>query len=467
MLAKQLQLGEDDAYLALVQAWENALKALSADITKLSFESWVKPIVPLSFEDSTIVLGTPSRFAKNWIENKCISQIKTLLEKELGQGITVVLRYTDSNKQTVLDEPVRPTKKERKKVVDEPVSVPLNPRYSFDTFLVGASNRLAHATAEAISVLPGHTYNPFFLYGMAGLGKTHLMHAIGLAIKQNHPNLRVAYVRGETFTSQYISSLREHKINDFRRRYRNVDVWLVDDVQFLVGKEKTEEEFFHTYNALHDGGKQVVLSSDRAPKDLELDGRLLSRFECGMVADIVAPDLETRVAILQEKAARENLVLPDDVSMYVAKIIRSNIRQLEGALIKLHAYAALMKAPITTELAEEVLGSYFVDADKALPLDPRLVQLAVSRHFGIDTDEIVGKRRNKEIVIARQVAMYLSRELTCASLPAIGRAFGGKDHTTVLHSVQKVQKLIETDTELKNKVDLISKELKSGSEPDN
>ncbi|HOP80570.1 MAG TPA: chromosomal replication initiator protein DnaA, partial [Armatimonadota bacterium] len=253
-------------------------------------------------------------------------------------------------------------------------------------------------------------------------------------------------------------------ISEFRRKYRSVDIWLVDDVQFLVGKEKTEEEFFHTYNSLYDSGKQVVLSSDRAPKDLELDARLLSRFECGMVADIAPPDFETRVAILQEKAARENMVLPDDVAMYVAKIIKNNIRQLEGALIKLHAYAALMKAPLNKELAQEILGSYFIEADKSLPLDPRLVQLAVSRKFEVSVDDLVGTRRNQEIVIARQVAMYLSRQLTNASLPSIGRAFGGKDHTTVLHSIQKIEKLIETDSKLSSIISEISSELTNGSE---
>ncbi len=463
-VAKQLQLGQDDDFLALTKAWDITLNALADKITKPSFESWVKPIIPLSFEDGVAILGTPSKFAKHWLEGKYVNEIKTLLEEQLGRGIRIVLRHSEDSSPALFQEPLPKLRKKTEPLDDEPVSIPLNPRYTFENFVVGASNRLAHATAEAISVLPGHTYNPFFIYGMAGLGKTHLMHAIGLSIQQNNPDLRVAYVRGETFTFQYITALREHRISEFRRKYRNIDMWLVDDVQFLIGKEKTEEEFFHTYNSLYDSGKQVVLTSDRAPKDLELDARLLSRFECGMVADIVAPDFETRVAILQAKAARENLILSNDVAMYVANIIRNNIRQLEGALIKLHAYAALMKAPVTVDLAKEVLGSYFIDADKALPLDPRLVQLAVSRRFKVDVDQLTGTKRNKEIVLARQMAMYLSRELTSASLPTIGKAFGGKDHTTVLHSIQKIKNLIEIDTKLAEISMEIIAELKNGRE---
>jgi len=463
-LAKQLHLGEDDATLALGQAWEHVLDVLSAKVTKPSFESWVKPIVPLSFEDGIAVLGSPSRFAKHWIEGKYLDEIRSLLEEQLGQGIRVVLRYTNDDQPSLLQEPLPPARKISPAKEEDSIFTPLNARYTFDTFVVGSSNRLAHATAQAISAVPGKTYNPFFLYGRAGLGKTHLMHAIGLSLQENYPHLKVAYVRGEDFTFQYITALRQHRISEFRRKYRSVDIWLVDDVQFLVGKEKTEEEFFHTYNSLYDSGKQVVLSSDRAPKDLELDARLLSRFECGMVADIAPPDFETRVAILQEKAARENMVLPDDVAMYVAKIIKNNIRQLEGALIKLHAYAALMKAPLNKELAQEILGSYFIEADKSLPLDPRLVQLAVSRKFEVSVDDLVGTRRSQEIVIARQVAMYLSRQLTNASLPSIGRAFGGKDHTTVLHSIQKIEKLIETDSKLSSTISEISSELTNGSE---
>jgi len=463
-VGKQLQLGEDDAFLALERAWEQARDALAAKVTKPSFESWVKPIVPLSFEDGVAVLGTPSRFAKHWLEGKYLEDIRALLEEQLGQGIRVVLRQATEQQPGLLREPLLATEKPPTRPADDASSIPLNSRYDFDSFVVGPCNRLAHATASAVAGAPGGTYNPLFIYGRAGLGKTHLLHAIGLAVLQCLPHLRVAYVPGETFTFQYVTALREHRIAEFRRRYRNVDVWLVDDVQFLVGKERTEQEFFHTYNALYDGGKQVVLSSDRAPKELELDTRLLSRFECGMVTDIAPPDLETRMAILQTKAAREHLTLPDEVVTYVARVVRTNIRQLEGALIKLHAYAALMNAPVTQTLAEDVLGGYFREQE-ALPLDPVLVQLAVSRRFKVSLDDLTGSKRSQDIVLPRQVAMYLSRQLTTASLPAIGRAFGGKDHSTVLHSINKVGKLVESDQKLSDIVSEISAELRDGKQP--
>lgn len=461
-MEKQLQLGQDDAFLALEEAWGLACESLAGKVQKPSFESWIKPVSPLSFEDGVAVLGTPSRFAKHWLEGKYLADIETLLKEHLGQDIRVVLRQKNDEQSGILQETLPPVRKKKEQAPEESIAIPLNARYTFDSFIVGPCNRLAHATAAAISERPGSTYNPFFLYGRAGLGKTHLAQAVGLAAMDMNPNLKVAYVRGETFTFQYITALREHRIADFRKKYRNIDIWLVDDIQFLVGKEKTEEEFFHTFNALYDDGKQVVLTSDRSPKDLELDPRLLSRFECGMVADIVPPDFETRIAILQNKAERENMNIPYEVITYVANLVRSNIRQLEGALIKLHAYSALMKKQVTQELAEDVLGSYFATVKNDIPLDPRLVQLAVARKFNINVDDITGTKRSQEIVLPRQVAMYLSRELTESSLPAIGRAFGGKDHTTVLHSIQKVKKLIDSDRALLVTIDEIAAELRNG-----
>lgn len=465
-MEKQLQLGQDDAFLALEEAWGYACEALAAKVQRPSFDSWIKPVTPLSYEDGVAVLGTPSRFAKHWLEGKYINDIKVLLEERLGQGIKVVLRQKNEDQTGILQETLPPVRKKTEQAPEESIAIPLNARYTFDSFIVGPCNRLAHATAAAIAERPGSTYNPFFLYGRAGLGKTHLAQAVGLAALDINPNLKIAYVRGETFTFQYITALREHRIAEFRRKYRNIDIWLVDDIQFLVGKEKTEEEFFHTFNALYDGGKQVVLTSDRSPKDLELDPRLLSRFECGMVADIVPPDFETRIAILQAKSDRENMNISYEVVTYVANLVKSNIRQLEGALIKLHAYSALMKKEVTQDLAEDVLGSYFSNVKNDIPLDPRLVQLAVARKFNISVDEITGTKRSQEIVLPRQVAMYLSRELTEASLPAIGRAFGGKDHSTVLHSIQKVKKLIDNDRALSGTVDEISAELRNGKGSD-
>jgi chromosomal replication initiator protein len=456
-------LGQDDAYLALEKAWEHTLASLATKVQKPSYESWIKPVVPLSFDDGVVILGTPSRFAKHWLEGKYLDDIKALLEEHLGQSVRVVLKQKTEGQVPLTDEPLPPAKKKSSQPVEDPIALPLNNKYNFDSFVVGPCNRLAHATAMAISELPGKTYNPFFVYGRAGLGKTHLLHAIGLAALECNPNLHIAYVRGETFTFHYVTALREHKIGEFRKKYRNIDLWLVDDIQFLVGKDRTEEEFFHTYNALYDMGKQVVLTSDRSPKDLELDGRLLSRFECGMVADMVAPDFETRMAILSAKAERENILLPYEVMAYIAGIIKTNVRQLEGALIKLHAYGALMKTDVTEALAKEVLGSYFGDAKEALPLDTRLVQFAVARKFNVSVEDIIGTKRSREIVLPRQVAMYLSRELTDSSLPCIGKAFGGKDHTTVLHSIDKIKRLLDEDGGFSVVVSEIASELRNGS----
>lgn len=464
-MVKQLHFGEDDAILALERAWEGARDALAGRINKPSYDSWIKPIIPLSFDDNVAVLGSPSRFAKHWLEGKYLEDIRALLSEQLGDGVRVVLRQMTESQPEALAEPLPPNaaKIQDNRASDDTVSVPLNSRYCFDSFIVGQCNRLAHATAVAISERPGGTYNPLFVYGRAGLGKTHLLHAIGLVVQQKHPSLRVAYIRGETFTFQYIAAVREHRTAEFRRRYRNIDVWLVDDVQFLVGKEKTEEEFFHTYNALYDSGKQVVLMSDRSPKQLELDSRLLSRFECGMVTDIVSPDLETRIAILQAKAESEGMVLPMDVAEYVASLIKTNIRQLEGALIKLHAFASLMKTPITRELAQETLGTYFQQEQECMALEPRLVQVAVADKFHVTVEDMVGTKRSQGIVLPRQVAMYLSRELTNCSLPGIGKAFGGKDHTTVMHSIQKVTKLMASDRNLAEMVDDIARHLRNGN----
>jgi len=440
---KQLQLGEDDTFLALQDAWAGALDVLSEQINKPSFESWIKTARPVRMQGGTAVIGTSSRFAKHWLESKHLAFICEILEQHLGHPVKARVEFIEEQEPPLLTEKL-PKKPKPQAKLDEEVFQPLNDRYTFDSFVVGPTNRLAHACAEAVSEQPGRTYNPLFIYGGAGLGKTHLMHAIGLRVAETKPDLRVVYVSGEQFTYHYVTSLREHSTAQFRRRYRNVDLWLVDDIQFLAGKERTEEEFFHTYNAIYDTGKQIVLSSDRPPKDLELDGRLRSRFECGMLADIAPPDLETRMAILGCKAKSEQMSLTDDVILYIAQLITSNIRQLEGALIKLHAYASLMKTDVTPSLAEEVLGRYFVE--NAPPaIDVQKVLQEVCKKFNVDPSEVKGKCRSKDVVVPRQVAMYLTRLMTDSSLPSIGKAFGGKDHSTVLHACKKIEERIARD----------------------
>ncbi len=458
MSDQQLQLGVDDAYLALKNAWECVLEVLSEHVNKPSFDSWIKTAKPVSVDGNLVKITTNSRFAKHWLESKHLPLIKEILETQLERKLQIRVDFAESDEPVILAETLPKKPKPQPKHDEEPISLPLNNAYNFNNFVVGPTNRLAHACAMAISENPGKTYNPLFIYGGAGLGKTHLMHALGQTVLMNTPSARVAFVSGEAFTYHYISSLREHRTAEFRRQYRSIDVWLVDDIQFLVGKERTEEEFFHTYNAIYDMGKQIVLTSDRAPKDLQLDSRLLSRFEHGMLADISPPDLETRIAILQTKAECENMTLSDDVILYIANLIRSNIRQLEGALITLHAYASLMKAPVTPSLAEEVLSKHFGDAAPVI-VDAQKVLNAVSKKFNVELTDLKGKCRSKNIVAPRQIAMYLMRELTDYSLPAIGKAIGGKDHTTVMHSCKKVESKLATDksfnaiiTELTNQI---------------
>ncbi|MGQ9454875.1 MAG: chromosomal replication initiator protein DnaA [Armatimonadota bacterium] len=462
MSNSQLQLGEDEAYRALQSAWERVLAALAERVNKPSFESWIRTARPLGMDGSLVRLGTPSRFAKHYIETKHLDSIRELLELELGQPLRVRVELVEVTEPVLMADrlPRKPTERQLADE-EEPISQPLNSRYVFDTFVVGPNNRLAHACAVSVAETPGKTYNPLFIYGGSGLGKTHLMQAIGHHIIKNDPNMRVLYVSGETFTYHYITALREHRTAQFRRKYRDVDVWLVDDIHFLVGKERTEEEFFHTYNAIYDMGKQIVLTSDRAPKDLELDGRLLSRFECGMIADIKPPDLETRLAIIQSKAASESMTIPYEVMLYIARLITSNIRQIEGALIKLHAYASLMRTPVTESLAQEVLGEYFAETPQMV-VDARKVQEEVARRFNLEVSELTGPCRSKDLVIARQVAMYLTRELTDWSLPAIGRAFGGRDHTTVLHACKAVAARITVDASLAKLIEDLSKQIRNG-----
>lgn len=375
----------------------------------------------------------------------------------------------------------------------------LNSRYTFDNFVVGQSNRLAQAGAQAVAQSPGNVYNPLFLYGPPGLGKTHLMHAIGNEIMKTQGGnpARVAFVSGESFTTHFISSLRTGKAEDFRRKWRSVDLWLVDDIQFIAGKESTKEEFFHTFNALYQTGKQIVISSDRSPRDLRtMDERLRSRFECGLIADIAPPDLETRLAILHKKADTEHARIPDEVLLYMAQLVQSNIRTLEGALVKLIAYASLVNSPVTTELATSVLERYYIasgmgdahnrveggensSSSDASPLahmaasfamnrninggiiTPELVQKIVAKHFGVSEKDLSGKKRDKQTSEARQLAMHLIREFTELSLPSIAGIFGGRNHTTVMYSCEKVKEQLEYDETMKQVVDDLSTQLRA------
>jgi len=372
----------------------------------------------------------------------------------------------------------------------------LNPRYTFDNFVVGRTNRLAQGGAAAVASAPGEVYNPLFLYGPPGIGKTHLMHAIGHEVVSRVGGEHVAYVSGEAFTTSFINSLREGKTAEFRRRWRNVDVFLLDDIQFIAGKDKTNEEFFHTFNALYQTGKQIVISSDRSPRELKMmDERLRSRFESGLIADIAAPDLETRLAILHKKAEVERMRIPDEVLLYMARLVQSNIRTLEGALVKLVAYASLVNSPVTPELASDILERYFIASGGAVTATPGgdgpsgasggstplleatgsplplsrgqitadLIQRVVAKRFGLDPDVLKGKKRDKETAKARQIAMLLMRELTETSLPGIGQLFGGRDHSTVLHACNNIREQLPADDTLRQLVEDLTTQIHSQS----
>jgi chromosomal replication initiator protein len=367
----------------------------------------------------------------------------------------------------------------------------LNPRYTFEAFVTGRSNRLAEGGAHAVAQAPGEVYNPLFLYGPPGIGKTHLMHAIGHAVMAQRGPEHVCYVSGEAFTTAYVKASRENKMEEFRRRWRNIDVFLLDDIQFIAGKDKTNEEFFHTFNALYQTGKQIVISSDRSPRELKMmDERLRSRFESGLIADIAPPDLETRLAILQKKAELERMRIPDDVLLYMARLVQSNIRTLEGALVKLIAYASMVNSPVTEELASDILERYFASAGiVGLPSDPQsspialleaaqaastgprgritadVIQSVVARRYGLDPEALKGKKRDKETARARQVAMLLMRELTETSLPGIGQFFGGRDHTTVMHACTTLRDQLTGDDTLRELVTELTTEIRNESSP--
>lgn len=459
---KQLELGQDDRFLALMNAWAKSLEILAELVNKPSFDSWIKPLHPITIEEDCVILGTRNKLAKRFIEQNHQEKIKEILSRQLGIEIRVNIQVIEDDTSVLLQTTKQsPPKTQPKRPDFEPMTLPLNSHYTFDSFVVGKTNRMASACAEAVAENPGRDYNPLFIYGGVGLGKTHLMHAIGQYVAGRYPDMRTIYVSGEMFTNSYIASVREHRTEDFRRNLRSVDLWLMDDIQFVAGKERTEEEFFHTYNALYDMGKQIVLTSDRSPKELELDPRLLSRFEAGMFVDIKPPDLETRMAIVQRKAQWDNMELPDDIVLYISRLITSNIRQLEGALTKLWAHAKLMRIPLTVTLAEEVLGSYYDDREQPT-IDIDYIQKIIAKRYEVEIESLCGKSRSHDIVVPRQIAMYLCRELTDSSLPVVGRAFGGRDHSTVIHSCTTIENKLKSDSEFAALIEDISRSIDDG-----
>jgi chromosomal replication initiator protein len=499
------ELGDEDRSAALRHAWDLCLNLLAAKVSKVTLDSYIRSAQPVSFVGNTITLGVVSSFAREWLEKKYANQIRSALEFHLDASRLEVVfvvqprsgaapRSTSSraSKQdqsqialplecdeqaddsaaelaaesaSNLAAPAVPEKRTEQRAKKREPAAPclqLNDQYMFENYLEGMSNRLAKVSAMAVAAKPGEAYNPLFIYGGPGLGKSHLLQAIAQVIKRTRSTMSVAYISGEYFTQHYYAAIRDHSTEIFRRQYRSVDVWLVDDIQFIAGKDHTKEEFFHTFNSLYQAGKQIVIASDRSPRDLHaLDERLRSRFQSGLIADINPPDISTRIAFLNRLRDSNGAVISDDVIHYIADAIQSNMRTLEGAVTRLLAYSSIMNAPITQELAQAVLGEYFIS--KPIPVrrvTADEVVATVSNHFGTTPAVVKGRARNKDIVLARHVAMYMCREL----LPEmntvhLGSAFGGRDHTTILYACQRVRAMMDLDTDLCTQISELTADL--------
>jgi chromosomal replication initiator protein len=431
------------------ELWHTALEALERKFSKPIFEMWIKPIRLVSISGDALVLSVQSNFARDWVEHRLKTQIAEVLTEVLGASLDLQFAVAEPENGPAGATPAAAT------VIRQPEemrSSSLNARYTFEEFVIGNSNRFAHAAAQAVACAPARAYNPLFLYGGVGLGKTHLMHAIGHRVLIDNPSANVVYVTCEKFTNEFIIALQNNRTPEFRNRYRQVDVLLIDDIQFLAGKETTQEEFFHTFNALHESGRQLIISSDRPPKEIQtLESRLRSRFEWGLLTDIQAPDIETREAILRKKAQSEKIPVPDEVTSFIAKVIPSNIRELEGALIRVVAYASLTKSPITLDLAAEVLKSAVAQAPLQRITIGKIKETVASAH-GLTVKEMDNGRRDQRLAGPRQIAMYIATELTNYSLPQIARDFGKKDHTTVMYARDKIKDQMQRDEAYRNKI---------------
>ena len=434
------------------QVWQEALTRIESQLSKPSFEAFLKAMQPLALEQDVFVFSVPSAFAKEWLEGRYRGLIAETLREVLTRGVDVRFVVTDGDPNGHGSRQAPPAQAfSRPEAAAPGASGDMRyhtGKYTFDTFVVGAGNRFAHAAAQAVAETPARAYNPLFIYGGVGLGKTHLLQAIGHYVLSHSPAARVMYVSSERFTNDLINAIRDDKMVEFRHRYRNVDVLAIDDIQFLAGKERTQEEFFHTFNTLHETSRQLIISSDRAPREIPtLEDRLRSRFEWGLIADIQPPDYETRVAILRKKAEKDRIVVPDEVAQYIAQRISSNIRELEGALSRLRAHAEMARTAISVDVAAEVLKELLPQA-RVRPVTIPAIQRAVAEFFGIRIEEMKAKRRTKGVAFPRQVAMYLCREITDASLPRIGEEFGGRDHTTVMHACDRVKRALQEDAHL-------------------
>lgn len=436
--------------------WDKSLSKIAEKVGDSTFDLWFKPIKLLQLKDKTIALEIPNRFFRDWIEDNYPTIIADAVESILGYPLTVKYKIAEKEDAALRRMDSR-LENRRNKLASR--GIYLNPRYTFDTFVVGPSNQFAHAAAMRVGENPGYAYNPLFIYGGVGLGKTHIINAIGNAIVDKNPGMIVYYVTAEQFTNEVISSIRHEKMAELKEKYRNVDVLLIDDIHFISGKTTTQEEFFHTFNSLYEKQRQIVISSDRSPIEIaDITDRLRSRFSMGLIADIQSPEVETKVAIIYKKADAEKLAISDEVAYFIATKIKSNIRELEGCLIKLGAHASLTGMPIDINMAKNVLKDLISEDDK--PITVETIQKAVCEYFGMKAQELKTKKRTKEVANARQIAMYIAKQHTQLSLSEIGRCFGGKDHATVIYACKQIEDKRNRDENLNKSIENINKKLR-------
>lgn len=433
--------------------WENILEKLKNELSKPSFDTWLSSTKLVDFTNNTLTVSVPNEFAKDWLENRYLGLVKSTIQNYLNTPVSLIFVADQEHIENATVDPSR--------LNFGLLSHSLNSKYTFDTFVIGNGNRFAHAAALAVAETPAKSYNPLFVYGGSGLGKTHLMHAISHVIVKNYPGMKILYVTGEQFTNELIDSIRYERQVEFRNTYRKIDVLLIDDIQFLAGKEGTQEEFFHTFNTLYEANKQIIISSDRPPKEIPtLEERLRSRFEWGLTTDINPPDYETRIAILRKKAELEKFSVPDEIITFIASEIQSNIRELEGALSKITAYCMLTNQNITINLAEEILKDMIPPKNQKL-ISVDLIQKIVAEQYKMTTQEFKLKKRTRSVSFPRQIAMYLCRELTDLSLPQIGEVFGGRDHTTVMHAHDKISQMRKSDPFIEKSISEIITKIKA------
>ncbi|MBM4242310.1 MAG: chromosomal replication initiator protein DnaA [Deltaproteobacteria bacterium] len=448
-----------------MRSWQHAQRSLRETLGESTYETWIKPLRLSASRDGHVCLDAPSKFFRDWVERRHLAALKAALRDEVHASPEVVLQVK-ANAQGELFEPGEPVDRDAKPATRE--SKPtiaarlahLVPRYTFENFVVGPSNQLAHAAARAIANNPGAVYNPVFIYGTTGVGKTHLVNAIGHAVFEKNPSAKIVYLSSEAFVNELITCLRHQRMDEFKKRFRSVDVLIVDDVQFLAGRERTQEEFFHTFNTLHEARKQLVLTSDKFPKDIpDLEERLRNRFEWGLTVDIQAPDTETRLAIIQQKAEAEGLTLSSDVAAYIADEVVNNVRELEGALTRLGAHASLSHSQISLEFAKDILRPLLGDRRKQPTTAD--VQRVVCEHFGLSLNDLKSKRRTQNLVVPRQIAMFLTRRLVNISFPAIGEQFGGRDHSTVIHANNSITSRQTSDATLRAMIERLERTIVS------